>query len=264
MGSPPDVSARSASRSSHEARLAVAPRRRHGIPRGRTHDAHRQPSARIPSRWESSPTRRARSRSWGSPTPTSPGWSSATSTPRAGCSGGPSSCTSRTARRTTPSRRAQGDQAGRAGRRRRRLRRHLQLHEAGHQGPGRGEGQDALHLPRAVRGAGVRSAHLLHRTRAGPAGRPVHPVAHAGDGGEDVLPAVRRLHLAARAERARPGGRHGQRRGDRRRGVLPARPHGLRGDRREDRRERGRRRVQHDRAARRLAVLRGAPRLRLR
>ena len=48
---------------------------------------------------------------------------------------------------------------------RRRPRRHLQLHAAGDQGPGRGGGQDALHLPRAVRGAGVRSAHLLHRAR---------------------------------------------------------------------------------------------------
>ena len=61
---------------------------------------------------------------------------------------------------------------------------------------------------------------------------------------------VGRLHLAARAERARPGGRHGERRHDRRRGVLPARPHGLPRDRRADHRERRRRRVQHDRAAR--------------
>ncbi len=74
-----------------------------------------------------------------------------------------------------------GDQAGRARRRRRRLRRHLQLHEAGHQGPGRREGQDALHLPGAVRGRGVRSAHLLHRPGAGAADRPVHPVADARD-----------------------------------------------------------------------------------
>ena len=96
--------------------------------------------------------------------------------------------------------------------RRRHLRRHLQLHEAGHQGPGRRRGQDALHLPRAVRGAGVRPAHLLHRPGAGAAGRPVHPLADAGDRGEEVLPAVRRLHLAARDERERPRGRHGQRR----------------------------------------------------
>ena len=106
----------------------------------------------------------------------------------------------------------EGGEAGRAGPGRRHLRRHLQLHAAGHQGPGRRGGQDALHLPRAVRGAGVRPAHLLHRPGAGAAGRPVHPVADARDRGEDVLPAVRRLHLAARAERAGPGGRHGQRR----------------------------------------------------
>ena len=43
-------------------------------------------------------------RSWGPPTPTSRGWSSATSTPRAACSGATSSCASRTAPRTTPSR----------------------------------------------------------------------------------------------------------------------------------------------------------------
>ena len=74
---------------------------------------------------------------------------------------------------------------------------------------------------------------------------------------------VGRLHLAARAERARPRGRHGQRRLDRGRGVPPARPHGLRGDGRADRRERRGRRVQHDRAARRDAVLRRAARVRL-
>ena len=155
-------------------------------------------------------------------------------------------------------------QAGRAGQRRRRLRRHLQLHEAGHQGRGRREGQDALHLPGAVRGRGVRSAHLLHRPGAGAADRSIHPVADARDRGEDVLLPVGRLHLAPRAEQARAGRRHGQRRVDRRRGVLPARPHGVRRDGREDQLERRRRGVQHDRAARRLAVLRGALRLRLR
>ena len=50
----------------------------------------------------------------------------------------------------------------------------------------------------------------------------------------------------------------GQRRRDRRRGVLPARPRGLPGDGRADRRERRRRGVQHDRAARGGAVLRAA------
>ena len=146
-----------------------------------------QTPALIPSRWESSPTRRARSRSSGSPTPTSPGWSSATSTPRAGCWGGTWSCVSRTARRTTPSR-PRRRRSWSSTTRRRRLRRHLQLHEAGHQGPGRRQGQDALHLPGAVRGGGVRSAHLLHRPGAGAADRPVHPVADARDRSEDVLP----------------------------------------------------------------------------
>ena len=216
-----------------------------------------------PSRWESSPTRPARSRSSGSPTPTWPGWSSATSTPRAACSGRHLELHLEDGATDDAVAAAEGDEARRAGPGRRRLRRHLQLDEAGHQGPGRRRGQDALHLPRAVRGAGVRPAHLLHRPGAGAAGRPVHPVADAGDRREDVLPAVRRLHLAARDERARPGGRHGERRDDRRRGVLPARPRGLPRDGRADHRERRGRRVQHDRAARGRAVPRAAARLRL-
>ena len=48
----------------------------------------------------------------------------------------------------------------------------------------------------------------------------------------------------------RPRGRHGERRRDRRRGVLPARPHGLRRDGREDHLERRGRGVQHHRSAR--------------
>ena len=83
-------------------------------------------------------------------------------------------------------------------------------------------------------------------------------------GAKTLLPAVRGLHLAARDERARPGGRHGQRRRDRRRGVLPARPRGLPGDGRPDRLDRRGRRLQHDRAARGRAVPRAAARLRLR
>ena len=117
----------------------------------------------------------------------------------------------------------QGHQARPAGSGRRDLRWHLQLHAAGHQGSRRGGGQDALHLPGAVRGTGVRPAHLLHRPGAGAAGRAAHSLADAADGGEEVLPAVSRLHLAARAEREGPRGRHGQRRRDRRRGVLPPR-----------------------------------------
>ena len=197
------IGRRGRARSSHDARsragepTSSAQGGHHGgitRPRRRSHQggSHRRPD------------RPALVRS-GSPTPTWRGWSSATSTPRAACSDGGSSCTSRTARPTTPSRPPRRAKLVEQRPRRRRLRRHLQLHAAGHQGPGRGRGQDALHLPGAVRGAGVRSAHLLHRPGAGAAGRPVHPVADAGDRGEDLLPAVRRLHLAARDERGASG-----------------------------------------------------------
>ena len=62
---------------------------------------------------------------------------------------------------------AKATQAGRAGQRRRRLRRHLQLHAAGHQGAGRRGGQDALHLPGAVRGgrSPIRSSSAPARCR---------------------------------------------------------------------------------------------------
>ena len=82
-------------------------------------------------------------------------------------------------------------------------------------------------------------------------------------GREEVLPAVSRLHLAARAEREGPRGRHGQRRRDRRRGVLPPRPHRLPRDRRQDHVQRRGGRVQHDRSARAHAVPRAAARVRL-
>ena len=75
-------------------------------------------------------------------------------------------------------------------------------------GPPWSSGQEALHLPRAVRGPGVRPADLLHRPGAGAAGRAAHPVADGADRREDLLPAVGRLHLAARAEREGPRGRH--------------------------------------------------------
>ena len=69
------------------------------------------------------------------------------------------------------------------GRRRGRRRgRDLQLDAPSHQGPRGRRGRQALHLPRAVRGAGIPSADLLHRSRAGPAGRAVLPVADGGDG----------------------------------------------------------------------------------
>ena len=88
--------------------------------------------------------------------------------------------------------------------------------------------RQALHLPRAVRGPGVPSADLLHRSGAGPAGRAVLPVADGADRRDAVLPAVGRLHLAADDEQEGARGRHRRGRRDRRRGVLPARPHGLR------------------------------------
>ena len=104
------------------------------------------------------------------------------------------------------------------------------------------QGRTLYIYPEQYEGAGVRPAHLLHRPGARAAGRPVHPVADAGDRGEDVLPAVRGLHLAAHPQRAPAGRRHGQRRDDRRRGVPPARPRRLPRDGRADHRvRRGRR-----------------------
>ena len=165
-------------------------------------------------------------------------------------SGTPARALSRGQRDRRRRRGREGREARAGGRGRRHPRRHLQLHTPGDQGPGRRGGEDALHLPRAVRGPGVRPAHLLHRSRARAAGRSADPVADGEDGREEVLPTLGRLHLAARPERARHGGRHGERRRDRRRGVLPARPHGLRRDRRAHHGKRRRRRLQHDRAAR--------------
>ena len=103
-------------------------------------------------------------------------------------------------------------------------------------GPAVVQGQDALHLPGAIRGTGMRPAHLLHRPGAGAAGRSVHSLADAADRREEVLPAVGRLHLAAHDEPESPRGRHGQRRRDRRRGVLPARSRRLRRTVERDRR----------------------------
>ena len=71
-------------------------------------------------------------------------------------------------------------------------------------GPAVVKGPEALHLPRAIRGAGMRSAHLLHRPGAGAAGRSVHSLADAEDRREEILPAVGRLHLAARHEQEGP------------------------------------------------------------
>ena len=96
------------------------------------------------------------------------------------------------------------------------------------------EGKTLYIYPEQYEGQESDPLDLLHRAGAGAAGRPVHPVADAGDRGEDLLPAVRRLHLAARDERARARGRHGERRGDRGRGVLPARSRRLPRDGRPD------------------------------
>ena len=57
---------------------------------------------------------------------------------------------------------------------------------------------------------------------------PAHSLADAQDWGQDILPAVRRLHLAARDEREGPPARQRRRRQHRRRGILSARSHGIR------------------------------------
>ena len=132
-----------------------------------------------PSRWESSPTRRARSRSSGLANANVARMVIGDINAKGGLLGRHLELCLEDSATDDAVAAAAGGQAGRARQRRRRLRWHLQLHAAGHQGPGRRRGQDALHLPRAVRGAGVRSAHLLHRPGAGAAGRPVHPVADA-------------------------------------------------------------------------------------
>ena len=168
-------------------------------------DATRHPAT--PSRWESSRTRPARSRSSGSPTPTSPGWSSATSTPGAACWGGSWSCISRTARPTTPSppprRRSSSSEdqvdvifGGIYSSTRQAIK-----------GPAVVEGKTLYIYPEQYEGQ--ESDPLIFCTGPVPAQQvdPFIPWLMRETGREDVLPAVRRLHLAARAERARPGGR---------------------------------------------------------
>ena len=71
-------------------------------------------------------------------------------------------------------------------------------------GPAVVEGQEALHLSRAIRRPGMRPADLLHRPGAGAAGRSAHPLADAEDRREEILSAVGRLHLAARHEQEGP------------------------------------------------------------
>ncbi len=95
-------------------------------------------------------------------------------------------------------------------RRRRDLRRHLQLHAAGHQGPGRGaRARSSTSTPSSTRArSATRSSSAPARCPAQQV-EPLVPVADGADGGEDVLPAVGRLHLAARPEPEGPRGRHG-------------------------------------------------------
>src|SRR6266702_4402834 len=107
--------------------------------------------------------------------------------------------------------------------------------------------------------AAKRPADLLHRPGAGAAARPAHSLADAQDPGQDILPAVRRLHLAARDERKGPPARHRQWWQHRRRGILSARSHGVRRDSWEDHVQRRGGGVQHHRSAWGRAVLRATP-----
>ena len=164
-------------------------------------------AGRTPSRWASSPTRPDRSRSSASPTPTWPGWSSATSTPGAACSGGTWSCCSRTARPTTPSPRP----------RRRSSSSEDQvdvvfggIYSSTRQaikGPAVVEGKTLYIYPEQYEGQ--ESDPLIFCTGPVPAQQvdPFIPWLMRETGAKTVLPAVRRLHLAARHERAGPRGR---------------------------------------------------------
>ncbi len=125
-------------------------------------------------------------------------------------------------------------------------------------GPAVVEGRNSLHLPRAVRGAGMRPAHLLHRSGTSAADRSAHSLADADDRRKEILPAVGRLHLAARYEQECAPACHSQWRHDRRRGVLSARSHGLCGDGRTYHVQRRGGRLQHDRSTRGRAVLSAA------
>ncbi len=179
---------------------------------------------------------------------------------RGGLAGAPARAAPGRQRDHRQRRRGEGDQAGSARRRRRAVRRHLQLDAAGDQGTRRHERQEALHLSRAVRGAGERSVDLLYGAGAGPAGRSADPVVDAEDRRETVLSAVRRLHLAAHFEPAGAAGGHRQRRQHRRRRVLSAGSRRLRADGREDHVDRRRGGVQHHRPAGGVAIPRAAAR----
>ena len=82
---------------------------------------------------------------------------------KGGLLGSGSSCILEDSATTDSVAEAKASEARRAGSGGRDLRRHLQLDAAGDQGPRRREGQEALHLPGAVRGPGMPPAHLLYR-----------------------------------------------------------------------------------------------------
>ena len=199
----------------------------------------------------SSPTSPARCPSWASRTPTWPTWSCDDLNAAGGLLGRPLQPDRRGQRHRRRRRGGRGHQDGRRARRRRRARRHLQLDAAGDQGPrGRARTESSTSTPSSTRG---RSRDpLIFCTGPVPAQQiePALPVAHGAHRREDLLPPVGRLHLAARAEREGPRGRHRRRRLHRGRGVPPARPHGLRRDRGAHHGERRGRRVQHHRPAR--------------
>ena len=203
-----------------------------------------------PSRWAWWPTRPVRCRSWASPTPTSHGWSSTKSTPRAACSAATSSCYIEDSGTT--------DEAAEASAAK--LVQEVSVDVV--------FGGILSSTRQAIKGAAVIEGRTLYIypeqyegqecdplifcTGPVPAQQvdPLIPWLMRADRARSVRAAVGRLHLAARHEREGPRDRHRQRRGDRRGGVLPARPHRL--QRRVERimLERGGSRLQHDRPAR--------------
>ena len=133
--------------------------------------------------------------------------------------------------------------------RRRDLRRHLQLDAAGDQRSRGRRGQTLYIYPEQYEGHEFDP--LIFCTGPVPAQQvePLHSLADARNGREEILPAVGRLYLAAHDEPEGARDRHGQRRRDRRRGVFPARSYRLSQDRREDRVQRRGGRLQHHRPA---------------
>ena len=106
-------------------------------------------------------------RSWAPRTRTWPRWWSTTSTPRAACLGRPVELLLEDSETTDEVGGGQGRQARAAGSRGRDLRRHLQLHAAGHQGPGRGgRAARSTSTPSSTRGrSATRSSSAPARCR---------------------------------------------------------------------------------------------------